>query len=93
MGREQGEVQQGQAWVGFESAFSFDFENAIVTVDDDFDYGEERLKAIGVISRGEKLCRILLELADQTLSERKLHCRQGEHRKKLAPSRKNIWKV
>jgi uncharacterized DUF497 family protein len=38
--------------VDLESAFSFDFENAIVTVDDDFDYGEERLKAIGIIHGG-----------------------------------------
>jgi uncharacterized DUF497 family protein len=36
--------------VGFELALLFEFDNAIVTVDDDFDYGEERLKAIGLIS-------------------------------------------
>ncbi|MHA6641695.1 BrnT family toxin [Mesorhizobium sp. A623] len=35
--------------VGFELVLLFEFDNAIVIIDDDFDYGEERLKAIGVI--------------------------------------------
>jgi uncharacterized DUF497 family protein len=40
------EVKHG---VSFELAPLFEFDNAVVTVDDDLDYGEERLKAIGII--------------------------------------------
>jgi uncharacterized DUF497 family protein len=35
--------------IGFELAPLFEFDNAVVTVDDDVDYGEERLKAVGII--------------------------------------------
>jgi uncharacterized DUF497 family protein len=38
--------------VDFGLAPLFEFDNAIVTIDDDVDYGEERLKALGII-RGE----------------------------------------
>lgn len=35
--------------IDFELAPLFEFDNAVVTVDDDINYGEERLKAIGII--------------------------------------------
>lgn len=35
--------------VGFDLAPAFDFANALISIDDDLIYGEERLKATGVI--------------------------------------------
>lgn len=62
--------------IGFERARRFDFANALVLIDDDLDYGEERLKAIGVIDfdiyalvyveRGETIRVISLRPANRT---------------------------
>lgn len=35
--------------VDFRLALLFEFDNAIVTIDDDIDSGEERLKAVGIV--------------------------------------------
>ncbi|MFC3205197.1 BrnT family toxin [Aquamicrobium soli] len=49
VGREQGEVQQGQARDRFRGGAAFDFDTALYTIDDTMNYGEERILAIGVV--------------------------------------------
>ena len=49
--------------VSFELVRSFDFENAKIVEDDDIDYGEERLVAIGLI--GDRIYVVVfVELSD-----------------------------
>jgi uncharacterized DUF497 family protein len=66
--------------VDFELAPLFEFDNALVTVDDDFDYGEERLKAIGII-RGNLYVMVYTETAEdivRVISLRKADRREAE---------------
>lgn len=64
--------------VDFEPALLFEFDNAIVTIDDDLDYGEERLKAIGII-RGNIYVLVYTEADDimRVISLRKADRREA----------------
>ncbi len=62
--------------VDFELSLLFEFDNAIVTVDGDLDYGEERLKAIGII-RGNVYVLVYTETDD---SVRVISLRKADRR-------------
>jgi len=64
--------------IDFELAPLFEFNNAVVTIDDDVDYGEERLKAVGSI-RGDIYVMVYIETEDvvRVISLRKADRREA----------------
>lgn len=51
--------------VPFEAVYQFEFDSALIEIDDDLDYGEERLSAIGFI--GNRIHYLVFTLREETV--------------------------